>query len=92
MSTIVNGLDSEIRDIETVEDLDEFEENILKFMRKRNFSTAHVSRDIDYRRERLADEGRMERRESYRSSGTPFADKSMSDGEIRSMFRGLSRN
>lgn len=91
MSALARNIDAEVSNIETIEELDEFEDNMLKFMRKRKFPTAGVTWDINYRRERLADEGRMERRDTY-NSGIPFGDKSMSDSQIRSMFRGLGRD
>lgn len=91
MSALAKNVDSEVSNIETVEELDEFEDSLMTFMRKRNFPTATVAWDINYRRERLANEGRMERRQSY-SGGVPFGDKSMSNSEIRSMFRGLGRD
>ena len=92
MSLIAKGIDSEIRDIETVEELDEFEENMLKFMQKRSFPTASISWEISYRRDRLSEEGRIERRNTFSGNRIPVSERDNSDREIRSIFRSLRRD
>ncbi len=89
MECLARGIDSEIRDVETVEDLDEYEENVLAFMKKRNFSALGVVRDIDYRRDRLMEDGLVERRGSYSSGPGRSPDGEISADDIRSMFREL---
>lgn len=89
MERIVQSIDSEVRDIETVEDLDEFEDNILAFMKKRAFATSSLSRAIERQRERLYEDGRVQRRDSFGSGGSSRPDAGATDQEIRSMFRGL---
>lgn len=91
IGSLARNIDHEIRDIETVEELDEYEETLINFMQKRRFPTTSVAFDIQYRRERLMEEGRTSRRESYRGV-TPDPERGASDGDIISIFRALSRD
>ncbi len=81
----------EIQQIETVEELDQFEEELLNYMKRRHHSTGSVVTAIDRRRDRLIDDGRMAPSSSYSGGSEWGRDTSASDDEIRSMFRGLAR-
>ena len=92
MLAIEEGIASEIEQIETVEELNEFETNLLKFLAKRQHSAHKVEREIDSRRDHLLEEGKIEPSESYRGGSSFRSEPGMSNAEIRSMFQGLSKN
>lgn len=83
---------SEIDQIGSVEELDEFERDLKSYFAQRNYLSLSVHWDLDRRRARLADEGRMEPERSYQRRSTWIGDIDASDDEIRSMFRGLARS
>lgn len=90
IASFAGCIESELDQIETIEELDELENTISGFMSKRGVSSSAVMYDFQYRRERLAEAGHYAQRGSYRgtSSWTPTAE--VSDDEIRSMFAGLN--
>lgn len=90
LASIERYVDQEIREIKTVEDLDEYEQTLLGLLNKRSFRTGSVVYDIQYRREQLVEEGRLENHSTYRGGGSAPADMDMSNSDIRSMFRGLT--
>ncbi len=90
MASIERYVDQEIREIKTVEDLDEYEETLVEFLKKRSFDVGKVVYDIQYRREQLVEEGRLENHSTYRGGGSAAPEMDMSSSDIRSMFRGLT--
>jgi len=90
MSSLERNVDDEIREIKTIEDLDEYEQTLLEFLNKRSFRTSSVVRDIQYRRDQLFEEGRLENRGTYRGGRSTLDEMDMSNNDIRSMFRGLT--
>jgi hypothetical protein len=91
MTKIARNVDDEIRGIDTVEDLDAYEEALIALMKKRNCPTAGVEQDIQFRREMLLEDGRIKTTSSYRSLSFDPEDQ-ISTSDIRSMFRGLAKS
>jgi hypothetical protein len=89
LDAIAQNIDSEIRNIESIDELDEFEANIVGLMERRNFSPENVVRNINWRRNDLSDEGRYERRQTFATSGNTAPSKPMADAEMKSMFDSL---
>lgn len=89
MESLTHWVESEADSIRWVEDLDEYEANMVAFMSRRSFPTARVEADIRYRRERLAEQGAFERPAGYLSSSRRDPRADLSDHELRSMFGGL---
>jgi len=88
LGDLVHQLEVDLREIDTVEDLDEFEASLLDLMRRRGVSTKKAVSEIDYRREQLYEEGSVSRRGGYRGQGGAN-EAGASDRDIRSMFGGL---
>jgi len=82
---------SEVDQIGSVEELDEFEDELRKYLVKRDYVSFAIRRDIERRRDRLAEEGRLEPSRSYRGRPDWTRDSDASDDEIRSMCRGMAR-
>jgi DNA polymerase III delta prime subunit len=81
----------EIDNVETVEELDQFEADLIEYMKKHRHPTTGVVALIERRRDRLMDLGRMAPSSSYSGGSEWRRDTSASDDEIRSMFRGLTQ-
>jgi energy-coupling factor transporter ATP-binding protein EcfA2 len=90
IARFAGNIDNDLEQIETIEDLDEFESTLTEFMSKRGVSPSRVSYDFQYRRERLAEVGKFAERGSYRGTSSWPSKTEASDDEIRSMFSGLS--
>ena len=90
MRSLARVVDDEVRSITSLDDLEEYEENLVAFMKRRNFPTSSVQSDVNYRRDRIVEEGDRGRVESYRGGGV-ISQPVMSTDEIRSMFSGLRR-
>jgi hypothetical protein len=82
---------AEIDNVETVEELDQFEADLIDYMKKHRHPTTSVVAIIERRRDRLMDLGRMAPSSSYSGGSDWGRDTSASDDEIRSMFRGLTK-
>lgn len=91
IASFASNIDDALDQIETIEELDEFENTISRFMNKRGVSSSKVLYDIQYRRESLAEAEQDAERGSYRGRGTSSwsPEPEASDDEIRSMFSGL---
>lgn len=83
-------LPAEVDEISSVEELDQFTDDLLRYMSQRGHSTSQAAAVIERRRDRLAEDGRFEPSRSYSDGSGWFRDTSASDDEIRSMFQGLS--
>jgi energy-coupling factor transporter ATP-binding protein EcfA2 len=90
LKSIETDIDFDICEIESVEELDEHEQNLLKLMEKRRFSPLTVTRAIERRRDVLLEEGRLEPRNSYQRTGVETSEPTISDQALRSMFSGLA--
>lgn len=82
---------SEVDQIGSVQELDEFEEELSSYLAKRDGLSLSIRRDIDRRRDNLVDDGHLEPKRSYQGSSKWIGRTDASDDEIRSMFRGLAR-
>lgn len=92
LESLVRNIDQEIRQFNSVEELDDYESTLFSFMKKRSFPTDRAARDIQYRRDTLFEEGRVENRGSYSSGYSKVGDAEISNDDIASMFRGLGRS
>ncbi|MER9625025.1 hypothetical protein NKI98_26910 [Mesorhizobium sp. M0222] len=90
MENFSNYIDDEARSINTVEDLDDYEKEVVKFFEKRGFPTRKILSEIDYRRDQLIDLGKIHRQDGTYTTGSQIRDKDSSNFDIVSMFRQLS--
>jgi hypothetical protein len=91
MSAQVDQIDSVLDGIDSIEDLESFEDELGRVMRKYEYRDCRAQRDIDLRRNAIL-EGRLRLyRSGYGSIDRSEEEEDVSDEEIRSMFRGLSR-
>jgi hypothetical protein len=91
MSAQVDQIDSVLDEIDSIRDLEEFEGELGRVMRKYDYQDSRAQRDIDYRREAILEGRGRNYRSDYGSVDRSEEDEDASDDEIRSMFRGLSR-
>jgi hypothetical protein len=91
LKTQIDDIDAILSEMRTVDELDDFEGYLNKFMLRYGYQDRRVERDIEYRRQRIL-EGPPERdgRGNYGGSRTAET-PDVSDEEIRSMFRALKR-
>lgn len=91
LNGFIRELDDHLGEIGSVSDLDSFEEELNRVLQRRHVAEPSVRRDIQSRRERLAEQ----EDESDEGGYTPTASQSqplveeISNAEIRSMFSGL---
>lgn len=89
MRSIEREIREHMRDIENVEDLDEFEDSLFQLMKFHDYSTSEVAVRIDRYREELYEEGRVSSRSGYSGRLPSGTEQDISDGDIISMFDGL---
>ena len=90
LECFTKNLDDQLSEIDYVDDLDSFEEELNRLMDRRSYKSKTVRRDIEYRRERLYEREQKESAKEGYSAGTTHITRSqISTDEIRSMFAGL---
>ncbi|MGL5839917.1 MAG: restriction endonuclease [Sphingorhabdus sp.] len=90
MDSIEKNISDETRHIETLDDLDEFEDDLIKFFHQRGYDTSYLSRRIQDRREQLYEEPQRPEPEYEGRGHVPFRRGiEVSNEHIRSIFRGL---
>lgn len=90
LRTHIENISDTLLEITSVQDLDDYEQELTGLMRKYGVADSSVSRDIDWRRERLferSDEGEP----TYSQRPRPVTSE-ISDDQIRSMFSGLQKS
>lgn len=96
MDSVERGIRDELRNLDNVEELDEFETTIVDFFKQRNYDTYTLTRRVQDRREELMEDGRMGPTSNYEGRGSsPFSrdrDSEASDVQIRSIFGSLRQS
>jgi adenylate kinase family enzyme len=90
MDSIEKNISDEMRYIETLDDLDEFENDMVEFFKQRSYDTSYLSRRIQDKREELYEVPQQPEPEYEGRGHVPFSrGKEVSNDHIRSIFRGL---
>lgn len=87
--SFAKDISDELSQIDSIEELDQYEENLSEFMRKRGFMSYRLTSAIDRHRDHLLEEGNMEPSGVYRPASGRTNSDVMSDHAIRSMFGSL---
>ena len=90
LRTHIENISDTLLEITSVQDLDDYEQELTGLMRKYGVADSSVSGDIDWRRQRL-----FEREDggepAYTQHARPVTSE-ISDNQIRSMFSGLLKS
>jgi len=89
LGNIADHIESELSELNNVEDLEEFESSLIALMVERGVDTLSVSYEIERRREHLYEQGAVSDRRGYSRGGIRRGEAGAGDHELRSMFGGL---
>jgi hypothetical protein len=91
LTEFIDHIDDTLGEIDDPDDLDSFESELNGLMKRCGYSDSRVERDVDYRRQTLYERGPRRSRSQYGGFARAEEKPDVSDEEIRSMFRELSR-
>lgn len=93
LDAFIPEIDNEMADFGSIDELDEFADNLKELIKKRGYFGKSPDKDLNYKRDKLQeDEYERDDDRGYRSASRPSAPKDVSDDYIRSMFRGLGQS